>query len=657
MKIISRIQKTKQKINAFVTKQLRKARIFKRLNISFLVLLLTSALFLTFFSFFQYSREINLNLDRYTTMLVQNTDLKIRNNMKEYENTALSFYDNSRVLKAIAQNSKMPEELTEKEQQIFDANAYIIENCLYSLRQYRKYIANIQFVTPKHQYHMVEDNGFRRGGTIRNLDAFYDSEFYLLPQQKKGYPVWMDSKEQMKFFYKNEQNVYGFANTITMGIAVYEPNTRDFLGILLFNIDLSSFNRAADTFAEDDWGNTFLVGKDGVLCSFSPSISAPSFPKAPDLFSRMLEKKQDVERIQIDGQNVLFVYEQIPDSEMFVCYVARLSDLLQNSYHIRDLCILVLIATVIACFILSYYVTISISDPLRKLNEVMKKTGSGKWAARYANSGHDEITDLGDRFNEMAENTNILIDQVYLSEIHRQKMLLSLQNARLDAMQMQINPHFLYNTLDIIRWEAMYEAGGESPVTKMIEQFSRLCRLGIRTGGNTIPLKDGIEHASIYIDVINFRHKDKISLLLETEVNAETLYIPQFMLQPLMENAIVHAFGDASKGCSIRIHSYAEAENLHILVKDNGRGMSHDKLTALKVSLEQENVSQGSIGLINVNQRIRLFYGKPYGIEIESREEQGTRIHITLPLRDHSENMTDKKEEAKSYELSGINCR
>ena len=129
------------------------------------------------------------------------------------------------------------------------------------------------------------------------------------------------------------------------------------------------------------------------------------------------------------------------------------------------------------------------------------------------------------------------------------------------------------------------------------------------------------------------------------------------MLQPLMENAIVHAFGDASKGCSIRIHSYAEAENLHILVEDNGRGMSHDKLTALKVSLEQENVSQGSIGLINVNQRIRLFYGKPYGIEIESREEQGTRIHITLPLRDHSENMTDKKEEAKSYELSGINCR
>ena len=106
----------------------------------------------------------------------------------------------------------------------------------------------------------------------------------------------------------------------------------------------------------------------------------------------------------------------------------------------------------------------------------MKKTGSGKWTARYENSGHDEITDLGNRFNEMAENTNHLIDQVYISEIRRQRTLLSWKNAQLDAMLMQINPHFLYNTLDIIRWEAMYETNGESPVTEMIEKFSRLCR-------------------------------------------------------------------------------------------------------------------------------------------------------------------------------------
>lgn len=641
MKFIHMIRTAKQKWNSLVTKQLRKVGIFKRLNISFLVLLLISALFLTFFSFFQYSREINLNLTRYTSMLVQNTRLKIQDTMEEYENMALNFYNDSRIIRAISENSALPETRSPGQEQLFQTNTFLIENRLYSLRQNKKHIVNIQFVTPSRQYHMVEDNGFQRGGTIRDLDAFYKSDFYLVPQDKRGYPVWMDDKEQTGIFYKNEQVVYGFANIITMEIAVYEPNTRDFLGILLFNIDRSTFSDIETPSGNNDQGNIFLIGKSGVLTWFDPSIKSPSFPRIPELFEEMLQKRKSIEQIQLDRQNILLAYEQIPDTEMFACYIASLDALLAHSYHIRNLCVLVLIGTVIACFILSYYVTFSISDPLKKLNQVMKKTGSGKWTARYENSGHDEITALGDRFNEMAENTNQLIDQVYLSEIHRQKLQLSWKNAQLDAMLMQINPHFLYNTLDIIRWEAMYEADGESPVTEMIEKFSRLCRLGMKTGSNTITLKEGIEHASIYLDVINFRHSEKIQLFLETEVDDQSVYIPQFILQPIMENAVVHAFGDASSGYFIRIHSSACDNVLHILVEDNGRGMEKNELHSLQLSLNRDEAPDESIGLINVNQRIRLFYGESYGLQISSTPGKGTRIEILLPLRNHSENMTD----------------
>ena len=641
MKFIHMIRTAKQKWNSLVTKQLRKVGIFKRLNVSFLALLLISALFLTFFSFFQYSREINLNLTRYTSMLVQNTRLKIQDTMEEYENMALNFYNDSRIIRAISENSSLPENRSPGQEQLFQTNTFLIENRLYSLRQNKKHIVNIQFVTPSRQYHMVEDNGFQRGGTIRDLDAFYKSDFYLVPQDKRGYPVWMDDKEQTGIFYKNEQVVYGFANIITMEIAVYEPNTRDFLGILLFNIDRSTFSDIETPSGNNDQGNIFLIGKSGVLTWFDPSIKSPSFPRIPELFEEMLQKRKSIEQIQLDRQNILLAYEQIPDTEMFACYIASLDALLAHSYHIRNLCVLVLIGTVIACFILSYYVTFSISDPLKKLNRVMKKTGSGKWTARYENSGHDEITALGDRFNEMAENTNQLIDQVYLSEIHRQKLQLSWKNAQLDAMLMQINPHFLYNTLDIIRWEAMYEADGESPVTEMIEKFSRLCRLGMKTGGNTITLREGIEHASIYLDVINFRHSEKIQLFLETEVDDQSVYIPQFILQPIMENAVVHAFGDASSGYFIRIHSSACDNVLHILVEDNGRGMKKNELHSLQLSLNRDEAPDESIGLVNVNQRIRLFYGESYGLQISSTPGKGTRIEILLPLRNHSENMTD----------------
>lgn len=641
MKFVHMIRTVKQKWNSLVTRQLRKVGIFKRLNVSFLALLLISALFLTFFSFFQYSREINLNLTRYTSMLVQNTRLKIQDTMEEYENMALNFYNDSRIIRAISENSSLPENRSPGQEQLFQTNTFLIENRLYSLRQNKKHIVNIQFVTPSRQYHMVEDNGFQRGGTIRDLDAFYKSDFYLVPQDKRGYPVWMDDKEQTGIFYKNEQVVYGFANIITMEIAVYEPNTRDFLGILLFNIDRSTFSDIETPSGNNDQGNIFLIGKSGVLTWFDPSIKSPSFPRIPELFEEILQKRKSIEQIQLDRQNILLAYEQIPDTEMFACYIASLDTLLAHSYHIRNLCVLVLIGTVIACFILSYYVTFSISDPLKKLNRVMKKTGSGKWTARYENSGHDEITALGDRFNEMAENTNQLIDQVYLSEIHRQKLQLSWKNAQLDAMLMQINPHFLYNTLDIIRWEAMYEADGESPVTEMIEKFSRLCRLGMKTGGNTITLREGIEHASIYLDVINFRHSEKIQLFLETEVDDQSVYIPQFILQPIMENAVVHAFGDASSGYFIRIHSSACDNVLHILVEDNGRGMKKNELHSLQLSLNRDEAPDESIGLVNVNQRIRLFYGESYGLQISSTPGKGTRIEILLPLRNHSENMTD----------------
>ena len=128
----------------------------------------------------------------------------------------------------------------------------------------------------------------------------------------------------------------------------------------------------------------------------------------------------------------------------------------------------------------------------------------------------------------------------------------------------------------------MYEANGESRVTQMIEKFSQLCRMGMRTGGNTIPLSEGIEHASTYMEVINFRHRDKIQLLLETEVDADALYIPQFMLQPILENAVVHAFGDASKGYLIRIRSRQEGATLHITVEDNGRGMTPEQAARVR---------------------------------------------------------------------------
>ena len=275
------ISKLQQSSNLWMKKQLRRVGIFWRLNLSFLLLLLTSSLFLTFFSFHQYSTEINLRLDRYVSLLVQNVELKAADTMKTYEDIALRFYDDARVLAAVSENARIGSPADAEEAALTEQNTRMIEYKLYTMSQNRKYIENVQFVTPGRQYRMVEENGFVRNGLIRDLDGFYHSDFYLLPQKQNGYPVWMDDRSQSHTFYRNDQSVYGIGNTVTLGIAVYEPTTRNFLGVLLLNVNLNAFSGSIDGYDAYKDGNTFLVGKDGVLTWFNPSILAPSFPAIP----------------------------------------------------------------------------------------------------------------------------------------------------------------------------------------------------------------------------------------------------------------------------------------------------------------------------------------------------------------------------------------
>lgn len=629
----------KEKWNDKVISLLRKVSIFRRLNLAFMLLLITATVFLTFFSFYKYYFEIKKNTNQYISVLAQNVSMKIEDILQEYEEIALTFYDDPKIITALKENRMLRNDKRAASQELYEKNSSSIESKLYGIKSAQKYIVNIQFVSPEQQYYMTEPNGYRRGGSIRDLDEFYKSDFYKVPQEKKGYPVWFDTSKQTATFYKNEQSIYGLANIMTLCVGIYSPINREFLGVLVLNIDLNAFSDALEGYGYYESGNTFLIGEEGVVMWFNPSISAPSFPKDNELFKTMQQQGKGVIQKEIGGSQVVLAYDAIDNTKIFAAHIVDMEVLLKGTYQTRNLCIAVLLGTVIACLIISYYVTKSISDPIGGLVNIMQKAGNGKWEERYHNSGNDEIAILGDKFNEMADKTNQLIEQVYISEIRRQEILLNWKNAKLDALLMQINPHFLYNTLDIIRWEAMYEANGESTVTQMIEKFSQLCRMGMRAGGKTITLKEGIEHAQIYLDVINFRHNDKILLKKDIRIDTEAIYIPQFMLQPIMENAVIHAFGDASKGYEIEISAIIQEDVLLIQVEDNGKGMTQDEKQQLETVIDQPTSGEDSIGLGNVNRRIRLFYGDDYGIKINSQCGEGTNIQIELPVRRQSEDM------------------
>lgn len=635
---------------------LRKTIIFRRLIISFLLLIALSSAFITFFFLFRYSNLLEEKIEHTVSLMVQNAALKAQDVMQEYEELTVSFYGDSHLIRALQENASLKET---PDSSLYQANKTYIEKRLYHASSEKRNILNMQLVTPYCQYYMMEENGYRRGGCIHNLDEFYKSDFYLLPQKQRGYPTWIETDEQSRTFYQSEQNVYGFGNLITLCVGIYTPVDREFLGVLIVNINLEAFSEIWDGSAASKEGNAFLSGRDGLLMSYSPNMLAPSFPKSNDKYEQMLENEKGIIESSADDQIILTAYQRIPSTNLLTTYMVNKDLAFESIYQLRNFCLLILAFVVAASVLIAYFVTKSISQPVDQLISVMKKAGNGEWNARYPNSGNDEITILGDCFNEMAEKTGQLIEQVYLSEIRRQQISLSLKNAQLDALLMQINPHFLYNTLDIIRWEAMYEANGESRVTHMIEAFSRLCRMGIHAGSNTITLSEGIRHGETYLEVINFRHQYKIELEKDFSIDTEKVYVPPFMLQPLFENAVTHAFGDASKGCRIILKGKIDRATLFLIVADNGKGISSEeceKLNARMMDSDAFRNSSESIGMVNVNQRIRLFYGSKYGIHVKSQQDRGTEITITLPVRTISEDMKMEVEDEKNG-LSGINHR
>ena len=161
MNVLKRVKEAGRRANRHIRTILRKVSIFRRLNLSFMLLIISAAIFLTFFSFYKYSDEISKNIDKYISLLVQNAAMKIEDTMQEYEEEALRFYDNSQVVRALLENAGSK---TDTESGEYEQNRYCIENALYNMGYGRKYIVNVQFVTPEDQYYMVEPGGYRRGG-------------------------------------------------------------------------------------------------------------------------------------------------------------------------------------------------------------------------------------------------------------------------------------------------------------------------------------------------------------------------------------------------------------------------------------------------------------------------------------------------------------
>lgn len=273
--------------------------------------------------------------------------------------------------------------------------------------------------------------------------------------------------------------------------------------------------------------------------------------------------------------------------------------------------------------VLSFYIPRSITKPIRKLSEITDQVAKGNLSVRSSVKGGAEVGQLSDSFNSMIDKINELLTQVTTEQIR-------LRKAEFELLQSQINPHFLYNTLDAIVWLA--ESGEQKKVVSMVGSLSEFFRTSLNQGKDIVSIKEELQHVKSYLEIQQTRYQDIMEYEIEDMSDLNSYHIPKITIQPLVENALYHGIKNKRGQGKIRVYGKLMDSYFLIFIEDNGIGITEERLLQVQQEIEKKDYPDKDIyGLYNVNERIRLNFGEEYGIRIESVYGEGTKVTIKLP--------------------------
>ncbi|MBO4903908.1 MAG: sensor histidine kinase [Lachnospiraceae bacterium] len=273
----------------------------------------------------------------------------------------------------------------------------------------------------------------------------------------------------------------------------------------------------------------------------------------------------------------------------------------------------------------SIYLPGSFTKPIKDLVEVTDRISRGDLKVRSTNDSHDEVGTLATSMNQMIIKINELLQQITKEQIR-------IKETELELLQSQINPHFLYNTLDTIIWLA--EGGDERRVVEMVKSLSAFFRTSLSRGKDMITIREETIHARSYLEIQQFRYQDILEYEIDIAEDLNEYTIPKITIQPLIENALYHGIKNKRGGGKIVVSSRREGDDFIISVSDNGIGMTEERLQEVMSGLNGERPSDNAIyGLYNVNERIKLKFGDKYGITLHSVYGEGSTCDILLPAR------------------------
>ncbi len=327
----------------------------------------------------------------------------------------------------------------------------------------------------------------------------------------------------------------------------------------------------------------------------------------------------------IHGENWDLNERDIAFTDWKLVGVTHLDNLMRGNYEILIEIISTMPLVLLVIIIITWLITWQISKPINVLNKTMEKVSGGDFSVRTnMESGEREVVALSNNFDNMIETVEELVKQNELKEKNKRR-------SELNALQAQINPHFLYNTLDSIMW--MAENGSKEEVISMVGALAKLFRISISKGKRLITLEREMEHVKNYLLIQKIRYKNRFEFEIDVDDELKKLYTLKLIAQPIAENSLYHGIENLMEQGELKISAYIKQDRLVIEISDNGVGMTEEQVRNLNDENAIITSSKGNgVGVKNVRDRLKLTYGDGCGVFVKSEEDEGTSVFIYQPI-------------------------
>lgn len=437
------------------------------------------------------------------------------------------------------------------------------------------------------------------------------------------YQAAMESKSGIAVSSSHVQNAIrsSYKWVITLSRALVNNQTGEREGLFFVDLNYSAISDLCNNNSIEEKGYIFVLDAEGNIV-YHPKQQLMYGGLKTENIDAIMECREDSLIIDEGGDSKLYTMSKSKRTGWTVVGAAYTSELLKNNEQAQMWYLLVASILLLAVIGISSIISREITKPIRSLRDSMRKVQNGQFGTHVEVITENEIGSLGRSFNLMTSEIQALMEQ----NVYEQKQK---RKSELKALQAQINPHFLYNTLDSIIW--MSEAGENDEVVEMTSALARLLRQSISNDKEEVELEKEIEYVKNYLTIQKMRYKDKLEFFIYVDPRVAHVPIIKLVLQPLVENAIYHGIKYKETKGNLKIYARPVDGRVEIVVADDGIGMDEDVMEHIFDEHRKEQKRNG-VGVPNVQKRLKLQYGSEYGIRYESVKGAGTKAVITIPV-------------------------